>query len=140
CLQEVMQDRWMGTRIRALDTAVADALRPYHRDAVREAWPVMQRAPEPLGARRRHVVLQVWRVLRGVAACERAELRRLRAHRAALGQQVVGSHAVAPQGILYPLVHGDGVLDLVGRADLPMVLHVLAHAGKLVAHRDAVLP
>ena len=119
----------MHMRIGTLDVAVADALRANDGDATGKTWPGMQRSAEPFRCRRGDVILQVRRVLRGIAAREGAKLRRLRAHRPALGQQIICAHTVAPQRVLHPLIHGDGVLHLEAGADLPVVLHVLADAG-----------
>src|SRR5262245_3929405 len=119
----------MCTRIGTLDPAPADALWSHDRDPARQPCPGMQRPAEAIGGRWRYVILQVGRLLREIAARERAQLRRLYAHRPAPRQHVVGTHGVAPDRARDPLVQRDGVLDLVGEADLPVVLHVLADAG-----------
>ena len=62
-LKEIMQDRRMRVRVRALDMAIADALRTHDSDAARQAGMAVKLSAEAVRSRRRDVILQVRRVL-----------------------------------------------------------------------------
>ena len=73
----------------------------------------------------------------GVRLDEGAELGGRHGHRPAPGQDVLRGEAGALQQALVALVHGPDARDLVGAADLQVVLQVLADALELVRHLDA---
>ena len=88
-------------------------------------------------ARRREQVLHVGARLARVAAPEAADLGDRRGGRAGAGQQPLSTVEERAQ---QPCLHIVGLaVDPHGLADPGMVLHVLAHAGEVMANLDAVL-
>ena len=83
------------------------------------------------------MILQVGRVARLVRLDEGAELGGRHGHRAAPRQCILRGETRTLDEALEALVHGLHALDLVGAADLQMVLQVLAHALQLVRYGDA---
>src|SRR6267154_1239707 len=93
---------------------------------------------EAVEAERLDMVFEVRSLARRVALGEGTELARRHGHRAAPEERIFEADAEAAEEAVGALVERPGIVDLVGHAELQMVLQVLADAAQIMTRRDAV--
>ena len=118
---------------------MATAGRAHVGDTGGEGRERLERFAELRQRQRLHVVLDVGGLAGRVGAREAAELRRRHGHRPTAAKGIVEPDLRQRKIALVLLVHGGHARDLVGTADLQVILQVLADPFQLVANHDAVL-
>src|SRR5665213_234701 len=135
--QMVRPDRRTGIRIGAVDAVLAAALGPQVGDRGGEGRERVAGIAELVEAQRLHVIFEIRRLARRIALGETSELRRRHGQRAALHQEILQAHADAADQAIGAFVQRACVLNLVDRADLQMILQILADARQLMRDADA---
>ena len=113
--------------------------RPHIHGRERERRKVVHRIAVLVEGQRRNLHLDVRRLAVPIAARERADLRRYCRHRAPAKAEVLDAHADTADAAADHLIERSGVADLEDHPQHQVVLQILAHAGHVMAHRDAVL-
>src|SRR5579875_1207707 len=135
----VRLDRRMRLGIGGADPHRAAAFRPQVAHRGGEGRERMERLAEFVEAQGLNVIFEVWRLVGRIAFGEGAELAWRHRQGSAAGQHICQSHRDAAAQSAGLLIQRARVAHLVDKAQLQMILQVLADAGERMHHGDTVL-